>query len=146
METLRHLLNDKGRNLHVIDPHVAVTEAVAAMCAAHIGALLVMDDDTLVGIFSERDLMTRVVLTGLEPSRTTVRDVMTKDVICVAEDLTLPDAMAIMTRRRVRHLPVVDGRRVIGLVSIGDAIRWTVRDHEVEIGLLQEYISGRYPG
>jgi CBS domain-containing protein len=116
------------------------------MCRAHVGALLVMRDQTIVGIFSERDLMTRVVLARRDPALTRVGDVMTHDVICVRGDLSPHEAMDLVTTRRVRHLPVVDGRRPIGVVSIGDLVRWTLRDREHAIEQLQDYVTGRYPG
>jgi CBS domain-containing protein len=116
------------------------------MCTARIGALLVMQGDTLVGVFSERDLMRRIVLARAEAARTRVGDVMTKDVICVPATLALRDAMAIMTQRRVR-LPARRARTAHRgrCVDRGRA-RWTVRDHEAEIERLHEYIAGRYPG
>jgi CBS domain-containing protein len=146
METLQSILEDKGRELHVIGPEDSALEAVAAMCRAHVGALLVMRDQTLVGIFSERDLMIRVVLARRDPARTPVGEVMTSNVVCLGPDMLPHDAMMLMTIRRVRHLPVVEGRRVLGIVSIGDLVRWTIRDREHAIDQLQEYVTGRYPG
>jgi CBS domain-containing protein len=105
-----------------------------------------MRDQTLVGIFSERDLMTRVVLAPRDPALTRVGDVMTRDVFCVRSDVSRHDAMDLITTRRVRHLPVVDGRRLIGVVSIGDLVRWTLREREHAIEQLQDYVTGRYPG
>jgi CBS domain-containing protein len=149
MEPLECILEGKegdGRTLQVIAPEATVLSAVEIMCRAHVGALLVMHDSVLVGIFSERDVMTRVVLARLDPAIVAVGDVMTRDVISIAPDVTPEQAMALVTNHRVRHLPVVDGARVVGLVSIGDLVRWTVRDREHSIEQLQEYVTGRYPG
>jgi CBS domain-containing protein len=147
MRPLDLILEEKGRGLHVIAPEATVIEAVDLMCQARVGALLVMQSGTLVGIFSERDVMTRVVLVGLDPLKTSIGDVMTRDVLCVESDVSLDEAMAIITNRRIRHLPVVHGRRVVGVVSIGDIVRWAIREREQSIEQLREYVMiGRYPG
>lgn len=147
MEPIEGILEAKGHTLHVVATSATVLDAVTTMCSAHVGAVLVMDaDDQLAGIFSERDLMTRVVLSGKDAATTPVVDVMTHDVTCVALDVPILDAMEIMTERRVRHLPVADRRRIVGLVSIGDLVRWTLHDQAVEIEHLQDYVTGRYPG
>ena len=146
MQSLDLILEEKGRELQVIAPEATVAEAVSTMCQARVGALLVMQSDTLVGIFSERDVMSRVVVVGLDPKRTRVGDVMTRNVVCVEIDVSPDEAMAIITDRRMRHLPVVDGRRVVGVVSIGDLVRWAIRDREQSIEQLREYVTGRYPG
>jgi signal-transduction protein with cAMP-binding, CBS, and nucleotidyltransferase domain len=146
MDTLEWILEHKGREVHVIPPEATVLEAVDAMCRAHIGALLVMRGETLVGIFSERDLMTRVVLAPVDPACTCVGEVMTCEVVCVGSHASPHEAMTLMTNNRVRHLPVVDGRRVVGLVSIGDLVQWAISDREHTIDQLQGYVEGRYPG
>jgi CBS domain-containing protein len=147
MYALESILQSKGRTLHVVDPADTVLDAVDVMCHAHVGALLVMAEDALVGIFSERDLMTRVVLTRRDPDATRVAEVMTPAVHWVAPDTGPDEVLALMTDRRIRHVPVVDTRRrIIGVVSIGDLVRWTVRDREQEIEQLHGYVTGRYPG
>jgi CBS domain-containing protein len=146
MNAMESILDGKGHKLHVVTPDATVLEAVEAMCRVRVGALLVCEGDTLVGIFSERDLMTRVVLAQRKAEDTRVRDVMTPDPISIAPDIAPHHAMAIMTEHRVRHLPVVDGRRILGVVSIGDLVRWTIQDREHEIERLADYVSGRYPG
>ena len=146
MRPLDLILDEKGRGLQVIAPEATVIEAADMMCQARVGALLVMQSNTLVGILSERDVMSRVVLLGLDARRTYVGEVMTHDVVCVESDISPDEAMAIITSRRVRHLPVVQGRRVVGVVSIGDLVRWTIRDREQSIEQLREYVVGRYPG
>ncbi len=146
MRSLHLILEEKGRGLYVTGPEATVTEAADLMCQARVGALLVMQSDMLVGIFSERDVMSRVVLVGLDPKRTRVGEVMTRNVVCVEIDVSPDEAMAIITERRMRHLPVVDGRRVVGMVSIGDLVRWAVRDREQSIEQLRDYVTGKYPG
>jgi CBS domain-containing protein len=146
MEPLELVLERKGREVHAVEKDATVLEAVDEMCRARVGAVLVMDGDTLVGIFSERDLMRRVVLARRDPARTLVADVMSGDVLSIAPDTTPREAMAIVTEHRVRHLPVVEGRRIVGVVSIGDLVRWTIDEREHEIAELHEYVTGRYPG
>jgi CBS domain-containing protein len=144
MDSLELILQHKGSQVYVTSPEVMVSAAVDSMCRARIGALLVMKDDEIAGIFSERDLMTRVVLAGRAPGSTRVGDVMTREVVCVSRNGTVRDAMALATRRRVRHLPLMDGSHVVGIVSIGDLVRWRIRDYEEEISQLRGYIAG-YP-
>ncbi len=146
METLQAILDHKGGKIHAIAPEATVLDAVDEMCREHIGALLVMRGDALVGIFSERDLMTRVVLAPLDPASTYVGEVMTTDVLCVGVGMSPTDAMDLVTNHRVRHLPVLSGRRIVGVVSIGDLVRWTIADREHTVQELNEYVSGRYPG
>jgi len=147
MDTLEFILESKGSTtVHVVTPETTVIEAVDTMCAAHVGALLVVRGDTLVGVFSERDLMTRVVLDQRDPATTHVGEVMTPGAISVSLGSSAHDAMALMTSRRVRHLPVTDGRRIAGVVSMGDLVRWAVTDRDRLIEELQEYVAGRYPG
>ncbi len=146
METLEGILDHKGGKIHTIAPEATVLDAVDKMCREHIGALLVMRGDALLGIFSERDLMTRVVLAPLDPACTYVGEVMTTDVLCVGVGMSPTDAMDLVTNHRVRHLPVLSGRRIVGVVSIGDLVRWTIADREQTVQELSEYVSGRYPG
>jgi CBS domain-containing protein len=146
MQALEAVLEHKGWDVHAVEATATVIQAVDKMCQAHVGAILVMDGDELAGIFSERDLMTRVVLARKDPARTRVADVMSRDVVSIAVDTAPREAMALMTKRRVRHLPLVEGRRIVGIVSIGDLVRWTIDEREHEIADLHEYVAGRYPG
>jgi len=153
MHAVESILDTKSHNLYVATPDDTVVAAVEAMCVAHIGSLLVMEGNVLCGIFCERDLMTRVVLARRDPCSTAVGDVMTRDVVCIAPELPVRDAMQLVTSRRVRHLPVADRGRIIGLVSIGDLVRWTaeestrlIEDGQHQIGDLCDYVAGRYPG
>ncbi len=121
-------------------------QAVEAMCTAKVGAVLVCTGKACAGIFSERDLMTRVILEHRDPATTKVADVMSENVTAVGPEVSTEEAMAIMTDRRCRHLPVIDGGRVIGVVSIGDLVRHESRDQDFEIRSLTDYILGKYPG
>ena len=147
MHTVATILEEKGsRAVHSVKPHVTVFEAVEKMASVKIGAVLVLDQGRPVGIFSERDLLTRVILERRDPATTRVGDVMSEEIACVDLGTPTEEAMAIMTERRCRHLPVVDGESLVGLVSIGDLVRHTSQDQEFEIRMLTHYINGKYPG
>lgn len=142
MLTLDRLLEQKGRTVLSIRPEVPVIDAVRIMAENHVGALLVMHGDTLLGIISERDYARKVVLKGRSSSDTPVRDIMTAPVITAPPDFSVHDAMQIMTQRRVRHLPVVHGDRVQGVVSIGDLVKSVIEDQRHHIEHLETYIRG----
>jgi len=142
---LKRILEEKGSTVHSVEPEASVLEAVRRMNQHRVGALLVMDGDRPVGIFTERDVLKRVVDTGKDPGRTRVADVMTTDLVCVRPETTVHEAMAVITERRCRHLPVLDGERLSGLVSIGDLTRWLVKDQHIQIRDLVDFITGKYP-
>jgi CBS domain-containing protein len=144
MDTIERILEDKGYQVHAVSPDATVLSAVDQMCAHRIGALLVATTDETLGIISERDVLTRVVLERRDPALTRVERVMTRAVACVHVDDHVESAMAVMTERRCRHLPVVSGARIVGMVSIGDLVRWASREKEIEIRLLTEYVQGGY--
>jgi CBS domain-containing protein len=146
MNTVRNVLDTKGYEVHATTPAATALAAVDEMCRRHVGALLVLDGHTPVGVVSERDLMTRVLLKRRDPAVTTVRQIMTTGIVCVEPECTNEEAMKVMTHHRCRHLPVVEGGTVVGIVSIGDLVRWASHDQEVEIRMLHEYVEGRYPG
>jgi len=147
MDTITHILREKGdREIFFLPPGASVFFAAQEMCTRRVGALLVLEGEEPVGIVSERDLMTRVILAGKDPTKTTVADVMTREVVCVEEGASAESAMAIMTERRIRHLPVVQEGRVSGMISIGDLVRWASRNQAFEIRVLTDYIRGKYPG
>lgn len=126
-EPLSKLINEQSSAVHSVGPGSSVTECVRQMNELRIGAMLVVEDDQLLGIFTERDAMTRVLGAGLDPSSTTVSAVMSDDPVCVTPTTTLDEARAIITNRRVRHLPVVKDGRVMGMVSSGDLNHWLVQ-------------------
>jgi CBS domain-containing protein len=132
-ESISELLEEHHATIHSVNPDVSVTECVCQMNEQRIGALLVMEDEQLLGIFTERDAMTRVLGAGLEPSCTKVSAVMSHNPICVSPSTTLDEAMAIVSNQRVRHLPVVQDDKVLGIVSSGDLTHWLVEDRAGEI-------------
>ncbi|WP_437604043.1 CBS domain-containing protein [Sorangium sp. So ce590] len=144
MDSVGEILNRKGRNVYTIAPEATVFEAVQSMCVRHVGALLVSIDGSPSGIISERDVMTRVILAWRDPATTPVAEVMTCEVVCVEPSTTARQAMAVMTERRCRHLPVVQDGRVVGMISIGDLVHWASREQEAEIKMLTEYVQGVY--
>jgi CBS domain-containing protein len=135
---LDRLMQKRERKIHAVEPGATVTECVSLMNALNIGAMLVMEGAELRGIFTERDAMTRVLGGGLDPSVTRVGEVMTPNPICVAPELSLNEARGLITRRRIRHLPVVKDGRVLGMVSSGDLTHWLVRDEPANVRELVE--------
>lgn len=139
---IRELLGKKGHVVHGVLPDTTVFEAVKAMNEHGIGAVLVMEKDLPIGIFSERDVLRRILEPGRDARQTIVRDVMTTPLVTVTQRMTVADAMRLMTVRRLRHLPVVEDDRLVGLVSIGDLTKWVTRDLRDEVEQLESYING----
>ena len=144
MDTIGDILDEKGSEVVAIVPEATVLSAVETMCARHIGALLVATAEATLGIISERDVLTRVILERRDPAKTLVKQVMTHAVVCVRPSTKVREAMAVMTERRCRHLPVVAERAIIGIVSIGDLVRHASHEQEFEIRMLTEYVQGGY--
>ncbi|HUA26868.1 MAG TPA: CBS domain-containing protein [Steroidobacteraceae bacterium] len=140
MTTVSHLLDGKGRALFSIEPEDPVLEAVRMMADRHVGALLVMRGTELAGILSERDYARKVVLLGRSSAETPVWQIMTSPVITVSPDNSIQDCMRLMTERRIRHLPVVDGGRVVGMISIGDLVKAVIEEQQQTIEQLETYI------
>ncbi len=141
MKYLFHLLNEKGRNVWSLTPDATVYEAIDQMAQKGVGALLVMEDERLLGIVSERDYARKVILQGKSSRKTKVREIMSYPVVCARPELTVEETMAIMTEKRVRHLPVVVEERVVGVISIGDVVRGIIEDNKFEIEQLTNYIT-----
>ncbi len=141
MRTVRQLLEAKSPTIHAIRPESPVLDAIRLMAEAHIGAVLVMDGPRLVGILSERDYARKVVLQGRSSSDTPVRDIMTSNVVVTTPLDTSDHCMQVMTEHRIRHLPVVDGDDVVGLISIGDLVKAVIEDQRSELDSLQRYIA-----
>ena len=140
MTTVRHLLDRKGRAVYSIGPEDPVLEAIQLMADHHIGALLVMKGDELVGILSERDYARKVILLGRSSSETPVWQIMSSPVHTVSLDHTLEDCMRWVTEKRIRHLPVVEGGHVVGVISIGDLVKAVIEDQQHTIEQLESYI------
>lgn len=143
MRTVRHVLEVKGHEVFAVDPDAAVIDAIRLMAQKQVGSLLVMRAGALEGMLSERDYARKIVLEGLSSKTTPVREIMTREVITVGLDDHVPHCMEIVTRQRIRHLPVVDtGGTVLGLVSIGDLVKAVIEDQQIELEQLHSYISG----
>lgn len=144
MRTVHNLLQVKGNQVWSVSPSETVFGAIERMAELDIGALLVMQDDELVGILSERDYARKIALAGKASKETPVEEIMTPRVYCVELDQTVDEAMALMTNRRVRHLPVVDqDGGVIGVISIGDVVKDIIAEREFQIEQLEKYIAGQ---
>ena len=144
MKTIGQLLESKGKDIWSIAPNATVFEALRIMAQKNVGALLVIDQQKLVGIFSERDYARKVILEGKSSKDTAVGDLMTKDVYYIDPKNTLHECLAVITSRRIRHMPVLDNDRLIGIVSIGDVVKQIIEDQEFTIRELEKYISGGY--
>ena len=142
MKQIVDLLKTKGREVWSLHPDNTVYEAIEQMSERGCGALLVMDGDGLVGIVSERDYARKVILKGKASRETRVREIMSYPVICAHPELTVEQTMTLMTEKRVRHLPVVSGDQVVGVISIGDVVRAIIDDKEFHIQQLTKYITG----
>jgi CBS domain-containing protein len=140
MTTVRHLLDRKGRAIFSVGPEDPVLEAIQLMADHHVGALLVMKGNELVGIISERDYARKVILRGRSSAETPVWQIMTSPVITVALTNSVQECMELMTTHRLRHLPVVEGGRVVGIVSIGDLVKAVIQEQQQTIEQLESYI------
>ena len=143
--TISDILNQKGGNVWTIDPDATVFEGIKLMAEKNIGALLVTDKGRLVGILSERDYTRKIALRGKSSKQTAVKEILSGQVIHVSPGHTVEECMRLMTDHRVRHLPVLDKDRILGVVSIGDLVNWIISAQTTTIHQLQTYITG-YPG
>ena len=141
MRNVSQILDRKGSRVVAVSKEAPVLEAIRLMAEFHIGAVLVMQGEDLIGIASERDYARKVILQGRSSSDTPVSVIMTAPVVCVTPIDSVSDCMSIMTERHIRHLPVLEGHRVVGVVSIGDLVKELIEDQKQEITYLQQYIS-----
>ncbi|HEY1955991.1 MAG TPA: CBS domain-containing protein [Polyangiaceae bacterium] len=146
MDDVESVLDRKGHQVWFVGPDTTVFDAIRWMAVKNVGALLVMEGGELLGLISERDYTRKVILKDRSSKDTRVREIMTTDLVVVQPDTSVEDAMRIMTKNRVRHLPIVDRGHVVGLVSIGDLVERTIATQRIVMEQLEGYIVGRYPG
>jgi len=140
MQTIRKILSEKGSDIWSTSPGATVFEALQLMAEKDVGALPVMDQGKLVGIFSERDYARKVILLGKSSKKTYVREIMTPHVIYATPDMTNDQGLALMSAKRIRHLPVVDSEDMVGMISIGDLVRSIISEQKEMISQLEQYI------
>lgn len=143
---LRTVLANKPSGVtHSVSPAMTVAAAVDVLTANKVGSVLVMDGPRLVGIFTERDVLRRVVGGRMDPDKTKVAEVMTRELAVMKPGSTVEDAMTVIAEKRIRHLPVVEEGKVLGVISQGDINHWLIRNREVEVNQLVEFVTGKYP-
>ncbi len=144
--TIEAILSQKGTEIYSISPDATVYEAVALMADKNVGALLVVRDGTLVGLISERDYTRKVMLRGKRSRETFVHEIMSSDLTVISPREPVENCLRMMTDKRIRHLPVVDGDTIRGVISIGDLVKWVIATQSAAIQHLEMYISGGYTG
>ena len=144
MKTVRDIMRDKGGEVWRISPGATVFEALQLMAEKNVGALVVTEGEEVVGIISERDYTRKTILKGRTSRETPVRDIMTSEVVFVRPDYNVEQCMALMTEKRIRHLPVFENDRLVGIISIGDIVKGIISDQEYVIEQLEGYIRGKW--
>jgi CBS domain-containing protein len=142
MTTVKHVLDQKGHVVHVIHPDASVFDALKMMAENNIGSLVVLEEGKLVGVVTERHYAREIILKGRTSPGTLVRKIMSTDVICARPDQSVQECMAVMTAKAVRHLPVLERGRLVGIVSIGDMVKSVIGDQKFTIEQLERYIQG----
>ena len=146
VDAVRLVLKQKGQSVWSVSPDACVYDAIGIMAEKYIGALLVVSEGNLVGVVSERDYARKVILQGKSSKQTLVKEIMTSPAIFVTPEHTVEDSMRIMTDQRIRHLPVVEDGKIVGVVSIGDLVKWMISAQQQTISQLHNYITNQYPG
>jgi CBS domain-containing protein len=143
MGKVRNILEGKGRNIFSVEPNTVVYQAIEVMAAKNIGGLLITEGGKLVGIFTERDYARKLILKGKSSKDTTIGELMTKNPFTVTLDSSIEECMELMSNRRIRHLPVLDNGELIGVISIGDVVRYIIEEQKSIIEQLEHYIAGQ---
>ncbi len=143
MSLVKEILNRKGHDVATVGPQESVMEAVRRMHEHNIGGMLVVENGAVVGIFSERDLLNRIVFKGLDPEKTPVSQVMSSPVAYVNPETEIAECRMAMTQKRIRHLPVIQEGKLVGVISIGDIVAWELAEQQTTIKYLNQYIYGR---
>ena len=146
VDAVRLVLKQKGQNIWYVSPDSCVYDAIEMMAEKYVGALLVVSEGKLIGVVSERDYARKVILQGKSSKQTQVKEIMTSPAIFVTPEQTVEDSMRIMTEKHIRHLPVVENGAILGVVSIGDLVKWVISAQEQTISQLHNYITNKYPG
>lgn len=142
MGKVRNILHSKGNKIFFVTPDTIVYKALEMMFEKNVSALMVMENEYPVGIFTERDYARKVVLKGKSSKETMIHEIMTADLITVSPDFTIEDAMQLMTGKFIRHLPVVEDHKLVGIISIGDVVKYVIEEQKFIIGNLENYITG----
>jgi CBS domain-containing protein len=146
LDTVRSVLRSKGQEVWQISPDACVYDAIEMMALKRVGALLVISEGRLVGVVSERDYARKVILQGKSSKESLVKEIMASPAICVTPDQSVESCMRVMTEKHIRHLPVVEEGGILGVVSIGDLVKWMISAQRHTISQLHDYISNKYPG
>ena len=142
MTTIRQILETKGREIWSVSPGTSVYDAIKLMAAKNVGALVVLEGDQMRGIVSERDYARKVILKGKSSKETPVKEIMSIDVVTIRPEQSIDECMALMTSKRIRHLPVLEGNKIAGMISIGDVVKTIISEQEFTIKQLENYITG----
>jgi CBS domain-containing protein len=146
MSTVADILAAKGSNVLTVDRDASVLDAIRSMVEANVGSVIVAEGDAINGIFTERDYLRRIVLEGRTSQTTPIIEVTTERLVVVDPSRSTDECMSIMTQERIRHLPVIDQGKLVGIISIGDLVKYLSKEREAEIRYLTDYIAGKYPG
>jgi len=146
MSKVSEVLSVKGNKVISTESSTTIYEAIKKISDANVGSILVMEKGNFVGLFSERDFLKKCGVGGIDPKTAKVKEIMTSNIICVDPDSSVEECMAIMTEKRIRHLPVMKGKDLVGIISIGDLVKFISKIQEIKIEYLTDYISGKYPG
>jgi len=145
MTKITDILKKKGSDVLTVDGEETIKQAVDRMAENNVGGLLVKDGESICGIITERDMLKNVLAKGIDPEKASVKSISTCNLVCIDPSYSVEEAMAVMTASRIRHLPVMDGGRLAGIVSIGDLVKQASADQQAQIHYLTDYVSGKYP-